>query len=67
MGVFSSALIKKIRYWPRYVKGKEIKAHFEDARVGDSQRLHGKNNGVNCDTFCLKDPHYVITLLSTYW
>jgi hypothetical protein len=27
-GVFSSALIKKRRYWPRYVDGDMIKAHF---------------------------------------
>ena len=39
MGVFSSALIKKIRYWPRYVKGEEIKAYFEDAPIGGSQIL----------------------------
>jgi len=38
MGVFSSALIKKRKYLPRYVKGEEIKAHFEVAPVGDSQR-----------------------------
>ena len=54
MGVFSAALIKKRRYWPRYVKGEEIKAHFEDAPVGDSQRLPGKINGVKFDLFCLK-------------
>ena len=28
MGVLSAVLINKRRYWPRYVKGEEIKAHF---------------------------------------
>ena len=62
----SAALIKKRRYWPRYVKGEEIKAHLEDAPVGDSQILSGKINGVNFDLFCVKYPDYVMTLISTY-
>ena len=66
MGVFSAALIKKIRYWPQYVKGEETKAHFEDAPVGDIQRLPGEINGVKFDLFCLKEPEYVMTLVSTY-
>ena len=36
---------KKI-FLQRYVKGEEIKANFEDAYVGDIQRLPGKINGV---------------------
>ena len=55
MGVFSSVMIKKRRYWPRYVKGEVIKSHFEDAPVGDSQIFPGKINGVTFDIFCLKD------------
>ena len=66
MGVFSAALIKKRRYWPRYVKGKEIKAHFEDAPVGDSQIFPVKINGLKFDLFCLKYPDCVITLMSPY-
>ena len=54
MGVFSTALIKKIRYWPRYVKGEEIKAHFEDAPVGDIQIFPDKINEAKFDLFCLK-------------
>ena len=42
MGVFSSALITKRRYLPRYVKGEEIKEHVEDAPIGDSQILPGE-------------------------
>ena len=51
MGVFSAALIEKIRYWPRYVKGEGIKANCEDASIGESQRYHGKINGVKFDLF----------------
>ena len=35
-GVFASALIKKQRYWPKYIKGDAIKAHFENKNVGDA-------------------------------
>ena len=48
------------------MKGEEIKANFEDTPVGDSQRFPGKINGVNFDIFCLKEPDYVMTLMSTY-
>ena len=51
MGVLSAALIKKRRYWPQYVKGEEIKAHFEDAPVGDSQIFPGEINGVKFEIF----------------
>ena len=35
-GVFASALIKKWQYWPKYIKGNEIKAHFNDKNVGNT-------------------------------
>ena len=54
MGAFSAALIHKRRYRPRYVKGEEIEAHFEDAPVGDRQRLPCKINGAEFDLICLK-------------
>jgi hypothetical protein len=33
VGVYSSAVIKKRRYWPKYVKGNEIDARFRDSEV----------------------------------
>ena len=30
VGLFASALIKKRRYWPKYIRGEEIKEHFKD-------------------------------------
>ena len=44
MGVLSAAFINKIRYWPQYVKGEEIKAYF-------CQRLPGEINGAKFDIF----------------
>ena len=33
-GVYVSALIKKRRYWPKYIKGDDIKSHFDGKDVG---------------------------------
>ena len=44
----------------------QIKAYFEDAPVGDSQILPGEINGVRFDLFCLKEPNFVMKLMSNY-
>ena len=41
-GVNSAALIKKRRYWPKYVPGEAIKEHMKDKDVGDIDCWHGK-------------------------
>ena len=66
VGVYSSALVKKRRYWPKYIKGEEIKAYFEDIETGVTKRLPGELEGEKFDLFCLKEPDYVMTLMSTY-
>lgn len=65
-GVYSSALIKKRPYWPRYIKGDKIKSDFENETVGVSKRLPGVLEGEKFDIFCLKEPDYVMSLMSTY-
>ena len=61
MGVFSASLVKKRRYCPRYVKVREIKAHFQDAPIGDIQILPSVINGVKFDLFFFKEPDFVMT------
>ena len=34
-GVYASALIKKRKYWPKHIKGDDIKTHFDGKDVGD--------------------------------
>ena len=58
--------MKKRRYWPKYIKGEEIKAYFEDIETGVTKRLPGELEGEKFDLFCLKEPDYVMTLMSTY-
>jgi hypothetical protein len=33
-GVYSAALVKKRRYWPKYFRGDEIKDYFAEKEVG---------------------------------
>ena len=41
-GVYASALIKKCRYWPKYIKGDDIKSHFDGKDVGDCDSWKGQ-------------------------
>ena len=64
-GVFASALIKKRRYWPKYIHGDEIKEHFKDKEVGDADSWAGQLDDVPFHVFGMKEPDYVMSLMST--
>ena len=66
MGVFASAVIKKRRYWPKHVKGDKIDSHMKTKAVGECDALHGTLDGVKYNIFSLKEPNYVMKLMSTY-
>ena len=65
-GVFASALIKKRRYWPKYIRGDEIKEHFKGKEVGDADSWAGQLDDVPVHVFAMKEPDYVMSLMSTY-
>ncbi len=65
-GVFASALIKMRRYWTQYVDCKSIKAHFIDKGVGAVDAMHGSLDRVKVFIFAMKEPDYVMSLMSTY-
>ena len=65
-GVFSSALIKKRRYWPAGIPAEAIRAFFSDMAVGDHHRLTGEKQGIKFDVFAHKEPDYITMLMSTY-
>ena len=66
IGVYAGALIKKWRYWPKYVPGDLIDTYFEGKEVGETDSLHGILGGVPYDIFCMKEPDYVMKIMSTY-
>ena len=65
-GLYSSAVIKKRRYWPSLIPGDKIDAKFKELDVGATESLRGELDGIKYDVFCLKEPQYVMKLMSTY-
>ena len=65
-GVYASILIKKQKYWPKYIKGKAIKQHFEGKQVGDCNSWKGNMDEVPFHVYTMKEPDYVMSLMSTY-
>eukprot|EP00957_Ditylum_brightwellii_P176348 13428119-Ditylum_brightwellii.AAC.1 len=65
-GVFASALIKEQRYWPKHVDGEVIKNYMSTKEVGSTHCLPGEKDGVKVDAFALKEPNYVMLLMSTW-
>ena len=46
-GVFSATLIRKRRYWPKFIDGEGIKKSFEDKEVGAVDAMKEKPDNVN--------------------
>ncbi len=65
-GVFASAVIKKRRYWPAYVKGDVIDEKMKDKDLGECDAIKGKMDGVTYHLFCMKDVNYVSKMMTTY-
>ena len=65
-GVYASALIKKQKYWPKYIKGDAIKEYFDDKDVGDCDSWKGNMDEVPFHVYAMKEPDYVMSPMSTY-
>lgn len=65
-GVFAAALIKKRRYWPKHIRGDDIAAHFADKEVGSVDAWPGVYDNTPFHVVCLKEPNYVMSLMTTY-
>lgn len=66
VGLFASALIKKRRYWPKFVCGEEIKQKFKKKDVGNSDAWPGMMDGHPFYIFSTKEPEYIVNFMSTY-
>ena len=64
--MYAAALIKKQRYWPKYIPGDEIIEHFKDKEVGHVDALKGTMNGVPFYVHAMKEPDYTMMLMATY-
>ena len=65
-GVYASTLIKKRKYWPKHIKGAEIKAHFDGKDVGDCDSWKGMMEEVPFHVYAMKEPNYIMSFMSTY-
>ena len=65
-GVFAAALIKKRRYWPKHIDGDAIARKFCGREIGDTLAWKGRLDGVDFHVFCMKEPDYVMSLMSSY-
>ena len=45
--------------WPKY-------DHFKDKEIVECDSLQGTLDGVPYDLFCMKEPDYVMKIMSTY-
>ena len=66
ISVYAGALIKKRRYWPKHVPGDKIDEHFKSKDIGDTDSMYGMMDGVPYEIFCLKEPNYIMKIMSTY-
>ena len=65
-GIYASALIKKRKYGPKYIKGDIIRQHFEDKAVVNCDSWKGNMEEVPFHVHTMKEPGYVMSLMSTY-
>ena len=65
-GVYALAVIKKQRYWPRFIKGDDVKQHMEGKEVGTTDALPGCMDKSDFHIFAMKENQYTMMLMSTY-
>ena len=65
-GLFAHALIKKRRYWPKYICVESIKSKCAGKPVGFVDALPGTLDGIPFYVFAMKEPDYVMSVMSTY-
>jgi hypothetical protein len=65
-GVFAAAVVKKRKYWPKYIKGDVIKAQFDNKELGSVDMINGMLEGVPFNVVALKDVKYTSIFMATY-
>ena len=65
-GAFSSALIKKWKYWPTLIKGSIIDSKMVCHAIGTTASIKGILDNIKYNIFCLKEPDYVFKFMAMY-
>ena len=66
VGVNIQAMIKKRRYWPKYILGDMINAHFANKEVGDFDIMELKLDGEDLCIHAMKEDGYVLSFMSSF-
>jgi hypothetical protein len=64
-GIYSSALIKKRRFWPTGVPGEAMDTHMESKDIGDVDAVQGSLDGVTYNLWAMKEPDYTMKMMAT--
>ena len=56
-GLFAAVLIKKRPYWPKYIAGDNIMAHFTEKGIGEPDPLQGMLDDVKFHVVAMKEPY----------
>ena len=65
-GVYASAMIKKQKCWPKYIKGEQIKEHVNNKLIRDCNSWNGSFDKLNFHVYAMKQPDYVMLFMSAY-
>ena len=66
IGVFAAEMIKKRRFWTKYISGNAIYTRYDGEEVVSMKYLHGTLDNVTFDIFGMNYPEYIIKIMSTY-
>ena len=64
--IYSHALIKKRRYWPKHVPGDAIIEDFNNKEVRETDAICGELDGVWFYLYGMKEPNYIMQIMLTY-
>lgn len=65
-GVYGQSLIKKRKYWPKFVPGDQIDRYFAGKELGTTKTLRQIIDGVQFNVHCTRDDRYVTKLMSSH-
>ena len=65
-GVFSLALVKKRQYWQKYLKGEEVKQHFDNMDPGYFDAIGRTLDRMPSYIYEMKEPDYVLLFMTTF-
>ena len=65
-GVYAASVIKKRRYWPKYVPGDDVDNKLKDNTIGKNRVMSGKLNNEKYNFFIMKEPAFIMKTMTTY-